>query len=220
MFDLNMPRRRNRGGRRVRRRNPMFNNRSFMRMPHFTELITFSLQLGSSFSLTKALLTGLPPRRNWRPISIVAQATAAYIPSSSGFTGSWAPSALLLQLTEIAASVSTSHTRILGSNPRTVHCYYPTSQDWLTYALTDEYQFGIVEAICLGNPGVTAYIRGLLRITVAFQPETLTPSCPSAAYETDVTSLEAEFQQMSLMQTSRIKSRIPVPIKGTTRRRR
>jgi hypothetical protein len=168
--------RRNRSSRNRRssRRSGRRSNRSF-----YVETFPFSVTLGTSSSLTRVLLTGLPPRCNWRPLIITASVTQAYIPDSSTRSGTHVPSGLQIIYAERTALVSTSGLQVLGPNPRNIYCRIPVSADWLSYSLDDTYQWGILEAVCLGNPGETAFIRGVLKIRIALQPEIISPSCPT-----------------------------------------
>lgn len=161
----------------------------------YMELISFSLSVGSSVSLTKGQLSGLPSNHNWKPHMIAVEVAPGYIPATSTHVASYCPIAINVQITEAAASVSTSKTLVISNQPRTVRVFYPPSQDWLSYSLNNGVQFGIIEAVCIGNPGQTAYARGIARVIVHLQPEVLPPSCPTMlltekGYEDPSTSSE------------------------------
>lgn len=162
------------------------------------EQFTFSVQLGNSQSITKGNLSSLPPSHNFRVQFIRCEAVAAYIPSSTGFTGSYAPSALNVQITEATDSVSSSRTVVLGHQPKRVSVRAKTPQDWYSHARPDTSQLGIIEAVCLGNPGVVAYVRGVCTIGLALQPENLTPTCPTSHLsDTDPTGLSDGFLRVA-----------------------
>lgn len=110
---------------------------------------------------------------------IAVEASPGYIPATSSNAASYCPVAVNVQITEATASVATSKTIVISNVPRTIRTFYPASQDWLSFALNDTTQFGIVEAVCLGPPGQTAYVRGVIRVVVLLQPEVLTPTCPT-----------------------------------------
>lgn len=173
-----MPKQRNsrRLNARRRRRTSRRSTRSGM---HYVEAIPFSIQLGTSSSLTLATLPGRPPRCNWRPWLITISATAGYIPDTANRAGTYAPSAIQFIYTETSSYVSTSGVQVLGPQPRTVYCRVPPSSDWLSYGLDSTYQWGVLEAVCLGSPGESAFIRGVIHVHVALQPEIVLAPCPS-----------------------------------------
>lgn len=148
----------------------------------YTEAFTFSVTMGTSSSLTTELLVGLPPNRPWRVQSISVTATTAYAPpTTSAGADSIVPSAIQLIACEATNFVAASRTVMLGTNPRTVTVRTPSSYDFTQHSSNESWQFGIVEAICVGPVGQSrlAYIRGICYVTVQYSKEILNAGCPS-----------------------------------------
>lgn len=133
----------------------------------FEEVFTFSVAIGKSLSLTIAnTLSSLPPNRSFKITSIEVEACPDVIPS-----------AVSVSVTEATQITNTSGTLVLGSIPRRVTVRAPRSQDWVYHTPHDAWQYGIVDAVCLGTR--TGSIRGVIKVRVLLHPELLAPTCPS-----------------------------------------
>lgn len=185
-----MPNRRQ--GRRSRPRG----RRSAPRTHVGDEFLTFSLALGKTQPINLGAVSTRPAGCNFRPLSITASATTAYVPATANdsLPGYLTPAALDVQLcsgTDGGNVVATSRPQVLGLNPRNVTARYPRSGDWFPYNKPGTTVIGRLNAVCLGAPGVsiTGYVRGTLHIRYQYSFEVLTAVCPNHLRDTDPSSI-------------------------------
>lgn len=172
-----MPRRRPRGRRRAR---PRVQKSSVL-----TEVFYFNIQLGKEASYTVGSLSK-PANRNFRPLSVSVNCGSAYIPTmANGDAQGWfVPSAVQIDMHDPTGNyVANSRATVLGPQPRTTTCRYPRSGDWFNNNIAVNSKLVTIAAICIGAPGhspdTTAYVRGLVRMTIQYGPEALPNACPT-----------------------------------------
>lgn len=147
----------------------------------YEESFTFSITNGNYTTVTKGTLGGLPGRCNFRPISVIIEASGLYVPASTSLPGYYAPGAIQAWFQEGAAKSTVTGIIELGPNPRKVHLKYPRSGDWLSYDLNATTGIMGIEAVCIGpsNPNSTGYIRGTCRIKIQLSHELVAAACPT-----------------------------------------
>lgn len=133
----------------------------------FQEVFTFSVTIGQSLALTIGnTLSSLPPNRSFKIASISVEVCPDVIPA-----------AVSVSVSEATQITNTSGTVVLGSIPRRITVRSPRSQDWVYHTQTDPWQYGIVDAVCLGTR--TGTLRGVVKVKVLLHPELLSPTCPT-----------------------------------------
>lgn len=160
-----------------RRRRPNRRLRRRTRRPtyqHYNEIFSFSLAVGSSQSLTIAnSLSSLPPNRAFKILWIKAEVCAS----------TPAVTALSVTISEATQYLNTSRTSVLGPNRVTVTVRSPPSADFVYHPSTDTWQYGLLEAVCLHSSSTSAFVSGIVTVKIRFQPEFLSPTCPTIHLE-------------------------------------
>lgn len=175
---------------KIVRRNVRRRRRFRPRKQHFIERFSFSLITGNSQSLTIAnSLSSLPPNRAFRVMRISVDCTTENV-------GSCALSVTISEATQI---LNTSTTRPIGSNGRRISVFTPRTSDYVFHSVTDTWQYGILEAICLHSGTTGSRISGIVSVLVYLQPEQLAPTCPSLD---DSTSTPSEPRRIGYRRSS------------------
>lgn len=157
----------------------------------YLEQFTFSTTFGATSTITRATLTSLPQRTNFRPIWFEVEACTFVPPTSTSSTFGSAPCAMQLQFLEggtpsIAVTVNVSRCVPCGPIPRRLRLHYPRSADWRSYDALQTEQLCSINAVCIGSTGGgSGYLRGIGRILFALQQEEVVPTCPTNHLEDD-----------------------------------
>lgn len=148
----------------------------------YEENFTFSVELGATVSVTVATLGNRPPRSNFRPIRAVVTAATAYVPATQSHPGFYVPASLqfVYRAPGEGDYIGTSNLMVLGANPVTITQRYPSTGAWWPYNNTPSESIMDISAVCMGRAGNSepAYIRGVVHLYVALQPEVIVSTCP------------------------------------------
>lgn len=148
----------------------------------YEESFTFSIQSGSTVDVTASTLGNRPPRSNFRPARAVITASAPFVVGTNTRPGYFEPGAIQASFCSPDANVETSTSRVvsLGIDPTTFTLSYPRSSSWWEYDTQNGANDVIMQlsAVCMGSTS-TAVIRGVVRLFVRLQPETIVAACPT-----------------------------------------
>lgn len=157
----------------------------------YIETFTFSVTAGAVSTVTKATLSSLPLRCNFRPLWFETE-VIAFVPGSTSLPGFVAPVGCQLSLLEgqdssVVTTVSVSPCKVVGAVPCRVRVRYPRSADWRSYTSAPTAQIASIASVCVGpsGTGTSTVLRGVGRIYFLLQNEDIVPSCPSLHLEDD-----------------------------------
>lgn len=169
------------------RKNRKGNRRNRSTKLYYEDYLGISQQAGTFSNITKAILTGLPPRMNFRIRFMEFCGTGGYVPGTTTVPGFFAPASCQFWFMEGANnSGSTSGVVELSSNPRRKRIYQKRSADWYSREAASDTVLAGFEAICPGQPAGTTtnmYVRGHIKFGIDLAPEVYPAACPSLLVE-------------------------------------
>lgn len=177
----------------------------------YEEQFTFSVQVGYITSVEKSTLGGLPKNTNFRPMSMIIEATGAYVPGKMAGTtpivGFFAPAAVQAWFCENGAKNATTRVLPVGPHPRKIHLKWPRSGDWFSYDINSDSKVAEIEAVCIGPVGDSSqqgYIRGTVRMKIQLSHELIAPACPTLLTNTYKRRDDDEDSQLSSFNSLKI----------------
>lgn len=143
--------------------------------------------MGATTTVQVNTLTNRPSRSNFRPIIVIAEISAPYVPATDSRPGFYAPGGVQLDFhrPEGGEVQATSRLMALSDKPKVVKLRYPRSGDWFSYNSAPAAPVLDITSVCLGAAGATAYMRGTLRIIFSASPEVNASACPTLLVSPD-----------------------------------